>query len=157
MLPEARSLIESAPALRRIADRIRRGEPLLRISGAVASVLSFVAAEIVRHGGIAVCAAVSPYRATRNDVRNMVGKDHYVEVFVDTQLEVCEQRDVKGLYAKARRGEIRGFTGIDDPYEPPHHPEIQLDTVNNSPEENARMILDYLQEKGFVRLAEMQE
>jgi len=76
-----------------------------------------VASEIVRHGGTAVCAAVSPYRATRNDVRNMVGKGHYVEVFVNTPLEVCEQRDAKGLYAKARRGEIKGFTGIDDPYE----------------------------------------
>jgi sulfate adenylyltransferase len=113
--------------------------------------IGFVAAEIVRHGGIAVCAAVSPYRATRNDVRNMVGKGHYVEVFVDTPLEVCEQRDVKGLYAKARRGEIKGFTGIDDPYEAPQHPEIRLDTVAQSPEENARMILEHLQEKGFVR------
>jgi sulfate adenylyltransferase len=113
--------------------------------------IGFVATEIVRHGGIAVCAAVSPYRATRNDVRNMVGADHYVEVFVDTPLEVCEQRDVKGLYAKARRGEIKGFTGIDDPYEAPNHPEIQLDTVNLTPEENAAIILGYLQNKGFVR------
>jgi sulfate adenylyltransferase len=119
--------------------------------------IGFVAAEIVRHGGIAVCAAVSPYRATRNDVRNMVGKDHYVEVFVDTPLDVCERRDVKGLYAKARSGEIKGFTGIDDPYEPPHHPEILLDTVNNTPEENARQILAFLQAKGFVRGGEKQE
>jgi sulfate adenylyltransferase len=113
--------------------------------------IGFVASEIVRHGGIAVCAAVSPYRATRNDVRYMVGKDHYIEVFVDTPLEVCEQRDAKGLYAKARRGEIKGFTGIDDPYENPLHPEIQLDTVSYSPEENARRILEYLQGRGFVR------
>jgi sulfate adenylyltransferase len=113
--------------------------------------IGFVASEIVRHGGIAVCAAVSPYRATRNDVRNMVGADHYVEVFVDTPLEVCEQRDAKGLYAKARRGEIKGFTGIDDPYEEPLHPEIQLDTIEYSPEENARRIVDHLQSRGFVR------
>jgi sulfate adenylyltransferase len=113
--------------------------------------MGFVAAEIVRHGGTVVCAAVSPYRATRNDVRNMVGKDHYVEVFVDTPLEVCEQRDSSGLYAKARRGEIKGFTGIDDPYEPPLHPEIRLDTVNHTAEENARVILEYLKERGFVR------
>lgn len=113
--------------------------------------IGFVASEIVRHGGIAVCAAVSPYRATRNDVRNMVGKDHYIEVFVDTSLEVCEQRDSKGLYARARRGEIKNFTGIDDPYEPPRQPEIRLDTVTFSPEENAISILEYLQEKGFVR------
>jgi sulfate adenylyltransferase len=114
--------------------------------------IGFVAAEIVRHGGIAVCAAVSPYRATRNDVRNMVGKDHYVEIFVDTPLEVCEKRDVKGLYAKARSGAIKGFTGIDDPYEEPHHPEIRLNTVDHTPEENARLILGYLQDQGFVRI-----
>jgi sulfate adenylyltransferase len=113
--------------------------------------IGFVASEIVRHGGIVVCAAVSPYRATRNDVRYMVGKDHYIEVFVDTPLEICEQRDTKGLYAKARRGEIKGFTGIDDPYEAPLYPEILLDTINYSPEENARRILKYLQAKGFVK------
>ena len=118
--------------------------------------IGFVASEIVRHGGTVVCAAVSPYRATRNDVRNMVGKDHYIEVFVDTPLEVCEQRDTKGLYAKARRGEIKGFTGIDDPYEPPRHPEIRLDTVNHTAEENAHLILNYLIERGFIRRAEEQ-
>jgi sulfate adenylyltransferase len=114
--------------------------------------IGFVAAEIVCHGGTVVCAAVSPYRATRNDVRNMVGKDHFVEVFVDTPLEVCEQRDTKGLYAKARRGEIKGFTGIDDPYEPPRHAEITLDTVTHTSEENAHLILDHLIQQGFVRL-----
>jgi len=113
--------------------------------------IGFVAAEIVRHGGVAVCAAVSPYRATRNDVRNMVGADHFVEAFVDTPLEVCEDRDVKGMYAKARRGEIKGFTGIDDPYEPPLHSELTLDTVQNTPEDNARLILKYMVENGYVR------
>lgn len=113
--------------------------------------IGFVASEIVRHGGVAVCAAVSPYRATRNDVRNMVGETHYVEVFVDTPLEVCEDRDVKGLYAKARRGEIKGFTGIDDPYEAPKYPELKLDTVNLSPEENALLIMDRLMESGFIQ------
>lgn len=116
--------------------------------------IGFVAAEIVRHEGTAVCAAVSPYEATRNDVRRMVGADRFVEVFVDTPLEVCEQRDHKGLYAKARRGEIKGFTGIDDPYEPPFNPEIRLDTINHTPEENARIILDYLVKRGFVRRPE---
>jgi sulfate adenylyltransferase len=113
--------------------------------------IGFVAAEIVRHGGTVVCAAVSPYRATRNDVRAMVGKDRFIEVFVDTPLEVCEQRDYKGMYAKARRGEITGFTGIDDPYEAPLHPEICLDTVAHTPEENAHLILDYLARRGFIR------
>ena len=119
--------------------------------------IGFVAAEIVKHGGVAVCAAVSPYRETRNDVRRMVGSDRFIEVFVDTPLEVCEQRDYKGLYAKARRGEIKGFTGIDDPYEPPLNPEIRLDTVMHSPEENARIILDYLVERGFIRATERGE
>jgi sulfate adenylyltransferase len=112
--------------------------------------IGFVASEIVGHGGVVICAAVSPYLATRNDVRNMVGKDHFVEVFVDTPLEVCEQRDVKGMYAKARRGEIKDFTGIDDPYEPPHDAEIILDTVKHGPEENARVVLNYLIEMGVV-------
>ena len=113
--------------------------------------IGFVASEIVRHRGVAVCAAVSPYRATRNDVRNMVGSDNFIEVFVDTPLEVCEDRDVKGLYAKARRGEIKGFTGIDDPYEPPNNPELTLDTVNRTAEENAHLIVEYLMERGFLK------
>ena len=85
-----------------------------------------------------ICAAVSPYRATRNDVRNRVGASRFIEVFVDTPLEECERRDVKGMYLKARRGELKNFTGIDDPYEPPVHPELVLDTLNKSAEDNAR-------------------
>ena len=112
--------------------------------------IGFVAAELVRHGGTAICAAVSPYRATRNDVRSMVGEGFF-EVFVDTPLEVCEERDVKGMYAKARRGEIKGFTGIDDPYEEPEDPEIRLDTVETAPEQNARKIVSYLIEQGYLR------
>ena len=117
--------------------------------------MGFVASEIVRHGGVVICAAVSPYRATRNDVRNTVGKDHYVEVFVDTPIEICELRDTKGLYAKARRGELQGFTGVDDPYEPPLHPELKLDTIHYTAEENARYILDYLIRRGYVRSDEI--
>ena len=113
--------------------------------------MGFVASEIVRHGGVVVCAAVSPYRATRNDVRNMVGQDHYVEVFVDTPLEVCEQRDTKGLYTRARRGEITGFTGIDDPYEAPIHAEITLNTLDHLAEDNAKRIVSYLLVQGFLR------
>ena len=114
--------------------------------------MGYVASEIVRHGGIAICAAVSPYRATRNDVRGMIGGEHYIEVFMDTPLEVCEQRDTKGLYARARRGQIQGFTGVDDPYEAPRNPEIRLETVEHSPEENARLILEQLAGAGFIRL-----
>lgn len=115
--------------------------------------IGYVASEIVRHGGIAVCAAISPYRATRNDVRRMVGAGHFIEVFVDTPLEVCESRDSKGLYARARRGEITGFTGIDDPYEPPLEPEIVLNTVAHSPYENAARIIDLLTQRGFLESA----
>jgi sulfate adenylyltransferase len=113
--------------------------------------IGFVAAEIVQHGGVAICAAVSPYRAARNDVRNLVGTDHFVEVFVDTPLAVCEKRDTKGMYAKARRGEIKNFTGINDPYEAPENPEITLDTVTQTPEDNARLVLQHLLQRGFVR------
>lgn len=113
--------------------------------------IGFVASEIVRHGGVAICAAVSPYSATRNAVRAMVGSERFIEVFVNTPLDVCEGRDSKGMYAKARRGEITGFTGIDDPYEAPENPEITLDTVRNSARDNARRILNFLAGERFVR------
>lgn len=113
--------------------------------------IGFVAAEIVRHRGVAICAAVSPYRATRNEVRKMVGPDLFVEVFVDTPLDVCEERDTKGMYARARRGELKSFTGIDDPYEPPKRPEIRLTTISVRPEISARLILDHLLQKEFVK------
>jgi sulfate adenylyltransferase len=112
--------------------------------------IGFVAAEIVRHQGVAICAAVSPYGATRNEVRAMVGDDRFIEVFVDTPIEVCEQRDKKGMYAKARRGEIKGFTGIDDPYEDPVNPELRLTTTDCSPEDNARRIEGFLIDRGFL-------
>jgi sulfate adenylyltransferase len=112
--------------------------------------IGFVAAEIVRHGGAVVCAAVSPYRAARNECRSMAGEGRFVEVFVDTPLEVCEARDPKGMYARARRGEIRGFTGIDDPYEAPLNAEIRLETVDASSLDNARGIINYLDEQGFL-------
>jgi len=113
--------------------------------------IGFVAAEIVKHQGTVICAAVSPYRATRNDVRNTVGAERFIEVFVNTPLEECERRDVKGMYQKARRGEIKNFTGIDDPYEPPVQPELVIDTVEKTAEDNARSIISYLAEKGFVK------
>ncbi|HEX7331017.1 MAG TPA: bifunctional sulfate adenylyltransferase/adenylylsulfate kinase [Pyrinomonadaceae bacterium] len=115
--------------------------------------IGFVASEVVRHGGGVICAAISPYRATRNECRTMVGGDRFCEIFVATPLEVCEDRDPKGMYALAREGKMKGFTGIDDPYEPPHNPEITLDTVNSSAEENAERIISYLVERGFIRPA----
>ena len=113
--------------------------------------IGFVASEITRAGGIVVCAAVSPYAATRDAVRGMVGSQRFIEVFVNTPLDVCEERDAKGMYAKARRGEIKGFTGIDDPYEPPPNPELEIETVVRNPEENARLILHELQRRGLIR------
>lgn len=115
--------------------------------------IGFVASEIVRHDGAVICAAVSPYRAARNECRAMVGGERYVEVFVNTPLDICELRDKKGMYAQAREGRIKNFTGIDDPYEPPHNPEIVLDTLGCTAEENARLILAHLVEKGFVLAA----
>lgn len=112
--------------------------------------IGFVASEIVRHGGVVICAAVSPYRSTRSEVRQMMGGDNFVEIFVDTPLDVCESRDTKGMYAKARRGEIKGFTGIDDPYEMPDDAEITLDTTKMSVDENADLILQYLASRNLV-------
>lgn len=116
--------------------------------------IGFVASEVVRHGGVVICAAVSPYRATCQDVRSIVGTDRLIEVFVDAPLEVGEKRDVKGLYAKARRGGIKGLTGIDDPYEPSLDPEITLDAVGQTAEENAVRVLEYLKRQVFVRSLE---
>lgn len=112
--------------------------------------IGYVAAEIVRHGGVAVCAAVSPYRAARNEVREMVGRNNFVEVFVDTPLAVCEERDTKGMYARARRGEVKNFTGIDDPYEAPLQAEVVLDQANVTAEESTRKVVDKLTELGFI-------
>lgn len=111
--------------------------------------IGFVAAEVARHGGVAICAAVSPYAGTRAEVRRMIG-ENFIEIFVDTPLDVCEQRDTKGMYAKARRGEIKDFTGIDDVYETPQNAEITLHTTENSPEENVNIIMDHLIEKDFI-------
>ena len=112
--------------------------------------IGYVASEIVRHGGVAICAAVSPYRHTRNQCRSMIDENRFIEIFVDTPLEVCEARDAKGIYQRARAGEIKHVTGIDDPYEPPLSPELVLNTVTRSAEDNAELILTYLTEEGFI-------
>ena len=111
--------------------------------------VGYVAAEIVRHGGLVVAALVSPYRDTRAEVREMVGED-YIEVFVDTPLEVVEQRDVKGWYAKARAGEVKEFTGVSDPYEPPLDPEMTLQTTGTKPKANAQLVVAELESRGIL-------
>jgi sulfate adenylyltransferase len=116
--------------------------------------IGFVAGEIVHASGAVICAAISPYRATRQEARKMVG-ENFIEIFMDTPVEVCEQRDVKGLYAKARQamqdGKPMGFTGVDDPYEPPINPEITLQGFGATPEANAREIIKYLEAQGYLK------
>jgi sulfate adenylyltransferase len=116
--------------------------------------IGFVAAEVVHHGGIAICAAVSPYRDARADVRAMLPPGTMCEVYVSTDLATCEERDPKGMYAAARRGEIKAFTGVDDPYEPPLDPELTIETVTRTPEENAELVLAWL--RGHDLLAQGQ-
>ena len=111
--------------------------------------IGYVAAEVVKHGGLAVAAVVSPYREARADVREMVGSG-FIEVFVDTPLAVVEARDVKGWYAKARAGEVKDFTGVDDPYEPPLVPELHLTTEDTTAEANAELVLTYLERRGLI-------
>jgi sulfate adenylyltransferase len=115
--------------------------------------IGFVAGEIVHASGAVICAAISPYRSTRAEARKMVG-ENFIEIFMDTPVEVCEERDVKGLYAKARQamveGKPMGFTGVDDPYEPPINPEITLKGYGATPEENAHIIVKYLEDQGFL-------
>jgi adenylyl-sulfate kinase len=113
--------------------------------------VAWIAAEIVRHQGIVICSLISPYRSTRDQARAIVGRDRYIEVFVDAPLEVCETRDVKGLYERARGGEIAAMTGIADPYEPPTNPAVRLDSVGRSVDQNVTEILGVLRERGVLR------
>jgi adenylylsulfate kinase len=104
----------------------------------------------VEAGVITSAAFISPYRADRRIARETVGAEHFIEVFCDTPLEVCEQRDPKGLYKKARAGEVKGFTGIDDPYEPPENPDLVIDTSKVSPQEAAVTLCDILEKTGRI-------
>ena len=117
--------------------------------------IGYVASEITKNGGIAVCAPIAPYDAVRKDVRATVEPvGGFVLVHVDTPLEVCEQRDRKGLYAKARAGIIREFTGISDPYEAPADAELTIDTTALTPDEAAQRIILHLEEAGYVGAAQ---
>ena len=114
--------------------------------------IGYVASEITKAGGIAICAPVAPYTNARQDVRDMVASvGGFVEIYVATPLQVCEERDTKGLYSQARKGKITGFTGIDDPYEPPQNPEIRVDTTETLLTECVQEILDRLREQGYVQ------
>ena len=110
--------------------------------------IGFIAHLLSRNGVAAMTAAISPYRAIRDEIRAM--EPNFVEVYVTAPLEVCEGRDVKGLYAKARAGEIKGFTGIDDPYEEPVNPEIICYTERESVEESVKKVLTKLEQLGYI-------
>ncbi len=107
--------------------------------------IGYVASEITKHGGVAICAPIAPYSNTRKTVRNMIDEvGSFVEIHVSTPLSVCEERDVKGLYKRARAGKILDFTGVSDPYEEPQNPEITIDTSDISVEESSAIIIDKL-------------
>ncbi|MFP5351872.1 MAG: adenylyl-sulfate kinase [Actinomycetota bacterium] len=110
--------------------------------------IAFVAHLLQRNGVFVITAAISPYKAIRDEARAMI-KD-FVEIYADASLEVCEQRDTKGLYAKARAGEIKGFTGIDDPYEAPENPEVVCDTEKEDVSESAQKVIDKLIELKYL-------
>jgi adenylyl-sulfate kinase len=116
--------------------------------------IGFVAHLITRHGGIAITAAISPYRSVRDENRKLIGEPNFIEVFVDCPISECEKRDVKGLYAKARAkiaaGEKAGFTGLDDPYEPPLNPEISVNTATHNLQQCTQAILAKLSERGLL-------
>jgi adenylylsulfate kinase len=113
--------------------------------------IGWVASRLTRHGAAVIAAAISPYEATRREARALVEEfGPFVEVYVAASVEECERRDVKGLYAKARAGEITGFTGVDDPYEEPANAELVLDTEEHDPGDSARLVLGKLEELGLV-------
>jgi adenylyl-sulfate kinase len=115
--------------------------------------IAFVADLLSRNGVPVITAAISPYREIRDEARELIG-DRFIEVFVKASVEVCAERDVKGLYEKAFKGEIKEFTGVSDPYEPPLNAEITLDTEHESPEESAEKVLSLLEERQLIPAAQ---
>jgi len=110
--------------------------------------IGWVCQLLTRHGVPNLVSAISPYREVRREVRKMIGR--FVEVYVNAPLEVVKKRDVKGLYAKAEAGEIKGFTGVDDPYQPPEHPEIEVRTDREEVTDSALRVIEYLIEHNFI-------
>jgi len=118
--------------------------------------IGWVAARLTRHGAAVIAAAIAPYHETRQTARELVEEwGSFVEVHIAASVEECARRDVKGLYKKAFAGEIKGFTGVDDPYEEPKNPEIKVETEEHDPEESARIIVDRLEELGLVQHAQV--
>ena len=115
--------------------------------------IAFVADLLSRNGVPVITAAISPYRELRDEARQLMG-DRFIEVFVKASVEVCAERDVKGLYEKAFKGEIKEFTGVSDPYEPPLSAELTLDTEHESPEDSAAKIVSLLEERQLIPAAQ---
>ena len=115
--------------------------------------IAFVADLLSRNGVPVITAAISPYREIRDEARELMG-DRFIEVFVKASVEVCAERDVKGLYEKAFKGEIKEFTGVSDPYEPPLNPELTLDTEHQSPAESAAKVLSLLELRQLIPAAQ---
>ena len=114
--------------------------------------IGYVASEITKNGGAALCAPIAPYAEIRKINRDLISKfGGYIEIHVSTSLEECEKRDTKGLYAKARQGLIKGFTGIDDPYEVPENPELRIDTEDRTVEECVDVVMAYLEVEGYIQ------
>ncbi len=114
--------------------------------------IGWVASRLTRQGAAVIVSAISPYEETRAKAREMVEEfGPFVEVHIDASVDACAERDVKGLYAKAFAGEIKGFTGVDDPYEEPKNPEIKVETEEHDPEESARIIVERLEQLGLVQ------
>ena len=110
--------------------------------------VSYVAKVLSRNGVIVVSALIAPYRASREAAREMVGPERFIETYIKAPLELCEKRDPKGLYAKARKGEINNMTGIQDPYEAPLNPDLVVDTQSSTPDESVDELIGLLREKG---------
>ncbi len=117
--------------------------------------IGYVASEITKHRGIAICAPIAPYEATRNEIRSIIEQyGKFILVYVSTPLEICESRDLKGLYAKARAGQLSDFTGIDDPYEIPEISELQIDTSEASANEAIENVMKYLEQEGLLDISD---
>lgn len=112
--------------------------------------VSYLAKVLSRNGIISIVALISPYKSSRDSAKELIGNDRFVEVYINASLAVCEKRDPKGLYAKARRGEISNMTGIQDPYEIPVSPDVTIDTEKGSPEQSANLLIQQLEKLGFL-------
>src|SRR4051795_11795496 len=115
--------------------------------------IAFVADLLSRNGVPVITAAISPYREIRDEAREMMGQ-RFIEVYIEASVEACAERDVKGLYEKAFKGEIKEFTGVSDPYEAPENPEIVCHTEQESPEESAQKLIDYLEQRELIPVRE---